>query len=413
MRLAGAALMLAACGARATPTNAKPPDAGVTIALYDDGGEGYGLVDDRRWIDIAGTTLLLPNIDPGAELASLVIEPASSALRVGPCVRERMPELPERDPLDVFAEQQRERRAAELRRRIETRLRTPPAPEPPKPVEPGADRFVPAVACTAFAPPGRYFVRLLYITKALGYRAQHDIDVRTETRAQVTSRFAITTPVWQGRAVLVLYDGMPGGEHAPREVARGSAPLDGSVSVLAVPMREVDATLRRIYEGAVVTSQDSTDALWGQDSVQAIWVWLELAKLRLAPGPIRVHLELPGEGIRDLDVPTPSRRQDPAAPDALLRLPLWVDESLRGSRQRIVEYNDTASLTERYIFSVANTGDAARVIYIEEPMRKATKRKLDRAWPRKPTAEGDTLRAKLDVKPGRIERTGYTLTYDF
>src|SRR6185503_19371705 len=107
-----------------------------------------------------------------------------------------------------------------------------------------------------------------------------------------------------------------------------------------------------------------------------------------------------------------SRKQDDT-PDAALRLPLWVDESLRGARVRLVEYNDGSSITERYIFSIANTGEDVRDVLVEDPMRTAAKRKLDRAWPKKPTADHNVLRAKLSVKPGRIERMGYTMTYDF
>lgn len=392
--------------------NTKPPEAGVAIALYASGDVSYGLVDDRRWIAIEGKRMLLANIDPGADLASLVIEPASSELRVGACVRERMPEPPKRDPLEAYAEQQRERRAAELRRRIDIASRPPTAPEPAPPPEVDAATFVPVVTCNVDAKPGRYLVRLLYVTSALGYRAQHDVDVRDVARVRVTSRFAVTTPVWKQRAELVLYDGVPGGEHAPREVARGSVELDGSTSVLAAPAREVQGRLRRVYEGAVVTSTDSTDPTWGTDSVQAVWVWLELAKLQLAPGPIRVHVELPGEGIRDLDVARQSRKQDDK-PDGMLRLPLWVDESLRGSRLRVIEYNDGVTLTERFAFSVANTGETTREVFVEEPLRKASRRRLVRAWPKPPTPDGDTLRIELDVRPGRIERSGYTLTYDF
>jgi hypothetical protein len=403
------------CRSVATPSNTKPADAGISIALYDRGGDGYGVVDDRRWVDIAGTSMLLANIDPGAELASLVIEPASDTLRVGRCRRERMPDAPPRDPLDAYAEEQRMRRAAALRRRIESVLNSPtPLVETVDSAEPAAsgERFVPAVTCDVTARPGRYLVRVLYVTTTLRYRALHEIAVRDPERAQVTSRFAITTPVWQQRAELRLYDGVPGGELAPREVARGHVALDGSTSVLAVPTRDVQVHIRRVYEGAVVTSTDSTDVMWGHDSVQAIWVWLELAKLRLAPGPIRVHLDLPGEGIRDLDVAQASRKQADRH-EATLRLPLWVDESLRGSRQRIIEYNDGASISERLVFGVANTGESAREIFIEEPMRKASKRKLDRAWPAKPTPDGDALRTKIDVRPGRIERAGYSLSYDF
>src|SRR6185503_1293620 len=124
------------------------------------------------------------------------------------------------------------------------------------------------------------------------------------------------------------------------------------------------------------------------------------------------HLDLAGEGLRDLDVVQASRKQDDA-PDAPLRLPLWIDERLRGSRVRLVEYNDGSSITERYMFSVANTGDVEREVFVQEPMRAASRRKLDRAWPKKPTADHNVLRTRLDVKSGGIERTGYTMTYDF
>ncbi len=416
---AALAVALPACGSQPVPFNTKPPDAGITIAIFASGSDGYAVVDDRRWIDVAGKAVLLPNIDPGAELASLVIVPASAALRVGQCARERIPDLRARDPLEELAEQQRERRAEELRRRLEGARGPTSGPQPleaapaaPTSGDPDPQRFVPVIRCEVTATPGRYLVRLVYVTKTLGYRANHDIDVRDPARAKVTSRFAVSTPVWRQRAELVLYDGVPGGERTPREVARGQVELDGSTSVLAVPVREVASELRRVYEGAVVTAADSTDAMWAHDSVQAVWVWLELAKLRLAPGPIRVHLELPGEGIRDLDVAPQSRKQADE-PDATLRLPLWVDESLRGARQRIIEYNDGVSLTERFVFGVANTGDTAREVFVVEPLRKARRKKLEKAWPQKPTPDRDTLRTKLDVRAGRMERAGYTMTYDF
>jgi hypothetical protein len=413
LRALAISALVAACHTHSTPSNSKPPDAGVSISLYAAGEDGYAVVDDRRWLELAGTSMLLANIDPGAELASLVIEPADAALQVGQCVRERMPDMPAKDPLEEYAEQQRRRRADELRRRIEARLRTPPLLEPPKPQTPtGEDRFVPVVKCDVTAKRGRYLVRILYVTKALSYRGQHDIDVSDAMHASVTSRFAITTPVWQTRADVVLYDGVPGGQRSPREVARGQVTLDGSTSVLSVATQQVASQLVRIYEGAVVTSVDSSDVMWGRESVQAIWVWLELAKLRLAPGPVRVHLDLPGEGVRDLDVPQASRKQD-LDDDARLRLPLWVDESLRGSRQRLLEYNDGSSLSERYVFSVANLGETVREVLVEEPMRTASRRKLDRAWPKKPTVDHNVLRTKLEVKPGRIERTGYSMAYDF
>jgi len=410
--LAALAVSMASCRTHTAPFNAKAPDAGISIAIYDKaGGDGFAVVDDRRWLEIAGKTIMLANIDPGAELASLVIEPADRALHVGQCVRERMPDIPPKDPLEAYAMEQRDRRSLELRRQIaNVRALRPPVREPTEPVQ--DDRFVPVVKCDVSAKPGRYLVRVLYVTKAVGYRAQHDIEISDDKSAHVTSRFAIVTPVWQTHAELVLYDGVPGGDRSPQEVARGQVTLDGSTSVLSVPTHDVPAQLQRVYEGAVVTSTDTTDVSWGSGSAQAIWVWLDLGKLRLAPGPVRVHLDLAGEGVRDLDIAQSMRRQDDT-PDAPLRLPLWVDESLRGSRLRLLEYNDTSMITERYSFSVANTGESERSVIVEEPMRTATRRKLERAWPKKPTADHNVLRTKLDVKPGRIERTGYTMTYDF
>ena len=58
-------------------------------------------------------------------------------------------------------------------------------------------------------------------------------------------------------------------------------------------------------------------------------------------------------------------------------------------------------------------GETEREVLVDEPMRTAARRKLDRAWPKKPTVDHNMLRVKLIVKPGRIERTGYTMTYDF
>jgi hypothetical protein len=52
-------------------------------------------------------------------------------------------------------------------------------------------------------------------------------------------------------------------------------------------------------------------------------------------------------------------------------------------------------------------------VWVEEPVRKAQRRRLERAWPKKPVIDHDRLRTKLDVKGGHAERTGYTLSYDF
>lgn len=402
MRLA-ALVLVGACATRAAPHNVKVPDAGVSIALYALGTTAFGVVDDRRWLEVNGGSIMLANIDPGAALASLVIEPTSAELRIGTCVRDRLP-----DPPPAVVRKGPVLPPEPPRRTRENR--PPPQQPPPRPPREQASepRFAPSVRCDVSAKPGRYLVRIVYVTTRLNYRAQHDVDV-TGRGARVTSRFAIATPPWNEHADVVLYDGVPGGERTPTEVVRGAIALDGSTAVLAIPPRDVDGQVRRIYDGAFIGSENPADPMWGQTTTNAIWVALELFALHLAPGPVHVHLELPGEGIRDLDVPAASRKQS----ESELRLPLWIDEALRGTRVRVVEYNDGAAMTERILLGVANLGDTPREVWIEEHLRAATKRKLERAWPKKPLAVGDVLRSKLDAKPGRIERTGYTMQYEF
>lgn len=416
--LAFGSLAIGACAPHVSPQATKPAAAGVSIAMYESDGHGYSVVDDRRWLDISGSSTLLANIDPGASLASLVIEPnpdRGKALKIGPCVRDRLPDVEHADALEEFGKRQQE--LAQLRRAVPRRYQSYVPPDPEPPALPKGPRYAPVVRCDVAGKPGRYLVRIVYVSSTLRYRAQHAVSVVATAgdaprRATVSSRFAIVTPPWRVQADVVLFDGAPGGDTPLREVARGPITLDGSTSVLANPEQTVAAEVRRVYDGAILASEDKQDVMWGHDSVQSVWVWLELAKLHLAPGPIDIHLDLPGEGVRDAVVAQTSRKQDDA-PDAPLRLALWADESLRGSRQRIVDYNDGHALTERVILGVGNMGETSRDVFVEEHLRPANKRRVDRAWPKKPSAAGDVLRTKLAIKPGGIVRTGYTIFYEF
>jgi hypothetical protein len=278
-------------------------------------------------------------------------------------------------------------------------------------VAPG-ERFETRVHCTVAGAPGRHLIRILYVSTQLAYKGEHDIAMTAADHASVTSRFAFHTPAWRARADVTLFDGIPGGERPPREVARGPVELDGSIAVIAAPPLDVKARLRRIYDGAIATPELSAiDAAWNAQSVRAVWVWLELEALRLAPGPMHVHVELPGESVRDAEVPALGRRQDDRA-DAPLRLPLWMDAQLAGSRQRFADTGD-AQLAERLVLSVANLGDVEREVWIEEHARPAKRRRVERAWPGKPSSTNDIVRAKVAIKPHAVERLGYTIEYEF
>ena len=373
-RLVAPALAAVAWGLLGAPGCGRGPSApvaardGVAIALYYHPGVRYAVIDDRRWVDVAGDSVVFDHIDPGGGLSSLVIEPLAGALEIGACLRERI------------------------------------APDA------ASGLAVPALRCAVRGRPGRYLVRLLYMSWALAYRVEHDIAMTAPDRATVVSRFAIVAPAWRTRAEVAVFDGVAGGESPPRELARGTIALDGGTALLATPPREVTARLRRIYDGAVrkPDGPDTRDPRWARDSHSAVWVWLELGVPGLAPGPVHVHADLPGEAIRDIDVPAAGRRGGAAE----LRLPLWIDDRLRGKRDRWTDAPDDAVLSDRFLVSVANTGDAPREVWIEEQLRAGARRTVGRAWPRSPEVDRRRLRMKLTVAPGGIERAGFAVDYE-
>jgi len=385
----------------------------LAIALYTGpGGTRYGVVDDRRWVEIAGDALVLDRVDPGAELPSLVIEPlAGGALVLGACLRDRIGPPPDPPPSAVSV------------------VGTDGAAAVPVGSRRGAgDDDLPVTSilrCAAHGRPGRYLVRVLYVSPALGYRAQHEVAASASgsppgsapgsapgtaiDRAIVTSRFVFVTPAWRTRAEVAVFDGAPGGESPPRELARGPITLDGGIAVLATPARAVAGHLRRIYDGAAFDPErrDARDPRWGRASHASVWVWLELGDTALAPGPVHARVALGGDAIRDIDVPAEGVRRGEGA----LRLPLWIDDQLRGKRDRWTEASDDTVVNERFAVSIANTGDTARDVWIEEPLRPASRRSIVRAWPGAAELGRRHLRMKLTVAPGAIERAGFTIGY--
>jgi hypothetical protein len=203
---------------------------------------------------------------------------------------------------------------------------------------------------------------------------------------------------------------MPGTQQPPREVARGSIVLDGGIAVLAAHPRAVPAQLRRIYDGAVHRHSEVAprDPRWQRESHPAVWVWLELEGLALAPGPVRAHVQLPGDAIRDIDVSPLGRRRLANA----LALPLWIDPQLRGRRDRWSQSREDATLIDRFAVSIANLGDAAREVWIEEALRPARRRTVRHAWPGAAAVVETVLRLKLTIAAGKIERGGFEVEYE-
>ncbi len=383
-----AALVLAACAHRDMLAS-NHASAGIALAIYEHNGsggapEGYAIVDDRREVDIAGNELVLSDVDPGAELASLEIVPIGGHVAIGTCTRDRL-------PIDLTAPPSG---SAAGRAQV-------PAIEAAAPVG--------EVRCAVTAGSGRHLVRLLYTSKAIAYRAEHWIAVDGD-HATVTSHYAITTPSWHGaRADVALFDGVPGGE-PPKLVARGSITLDGSTSVLVAAPVATAATVRRVYAGADVdspASADSTARDWGANATNDVWVMLDLPNAQLAPGEAYVHLAQPDELERDVHVPTAHRHIVATA----VRFALWNDVGMHEARERTNDGPTELALVDRLMFSISNEGETTRDVWIEEPLRAVTLAGIERSWPHKPEIVGDIVREKVSIAPHMLERVGFTLRY--
>jgi len=413
------AVFSTACGARAVrePAPATPTE-GLALAIYASGERSYGVVDDRRTIEVANDTLVLDRIDPAAALQSLVIEPlGDDPLRVVSCVRERV------DASPAALSQLAEARGERPKRMIVVHDLHDPSPERfhfedtnemEPAVVPGAGVLSPLVRCRVEARAGKHLVRVLHVTSTLAFRTQHDLTMTDAERVRITTRFAIATPVWRSRANVVLYEGLPGDETPPHELARGPIILDGSTAIIASEARELPARLRSIYDGTKLEDSDDVepnDIVWGRASRHQVWVWVEVTdtSARLAKGAVRAHVELPDQPARDLDIAADLGHQAAEA----TRFPLWIDEDLLGSRRRTIERADGVLITDRVQLSISNLGTRPREVWIEERLRTAKRRSLVQAWPSRPTLAKDVARTKLTLAPGQTERLGFTIDYEF
>ena len=335
--------------------------------------DGHSVIDDRRWVDVSGHEMVLEHVDPGASLASLVIEPVG-AVTIGACERDRVPH--------ALAGEQREARGTRKQRDV-----------------PADAFYVPVVRCTVTGAPGKYLVRVLYVSAQLGYRAEHEVTMPESTHVAIASRYSIATPPWGGKATVALFDGVPGSDQPPVEIARGPVTLDGAIAVIAPPARERRASLRRVLRN------DTPDSI----GPAPVWLWLELPGLRLPPGAVHVHLGLPDEDIRDGDLGPNARAQT----DDGLRLRLWSDDSLRGSRQMTTDYSERAEFAERISISVLNIGKVAREVWVEDPLRPASHRRIERAIPTQIARVRDHAVVQVTVAPGKVEHVAFTAAYDY
>jgi len=357
------ALVVVACTPRAPREPVVTPREGITIAIY---GGAAAVVEDVRWVDVAGGAIVLDRIERDVPLSAVAIEPLGrAALRIGACVRERLDGLP------------------------------------PSPL----------VRCGVTAKPGRHLVRVLHVA-SVGFETAHVVSMTTPDRATIATRFAIRTPAWRARAHVTLFDRAPGGTEEPRELARAELVLDGGTSVIARPAREVAARLRRIYDGMIPdATHRAHDLAWGQLSHGAVWVWLEVdARVAELPaGVTHAHVAIPGEAVRDARVPAAGRERF----GETVRWPLWIDEDLWGRRTRSIDRADGERVTDRVQLAVFNGGETPREVWIEERLRPARSLLLTQWRPAEPAITRTRARRKVVVAPGATERLSFVVDYGF
>ena len=394
------ALLCAACHGRArVEPPVRTPGEGVTISIYQDADRRYAVVDDRRWVDVVGGAVEIDEVPPDVALASLVIEPlAGAALEVGACRR-----LASLGPGGAAAAQLEEDGAGQAQLVAATG-------------DPGRTFRSAQLTCAVRGAGRRHLIRIHYVAPSLGYRALHEVSMTQADRAELSSRFAIVAPRWRRagvRAELALYAGLPGGPRAPIVLARGAISLDGSTQLVISAPRSLPARLVRVFGGdARSDDADPRDPSWRGDAHHEVRVWLELelGTSSVAEGPVHVHLEVPDEGRRELDL----QATDRVSSGGQLRLPLWIDPTLHGIRLRVVDGDAaTGTLIDRLRISVSSSASLPRVVWVEEALRPARRRTIRAARPARPQVTGDLARTLLELAPGATARTSYVVESGF
>ena len=415
-RLAVVALVAACGGSPPARAPIAPVGEGIAIAIYTSSDRTYGVVDDRRMIDVTNGTILLDRIDPAAALQSLVIEPLDDdSLHILSCVRERVDDSDAALAQLAEARGERPRRVIVVHDQADTsaerfHFENTNAMEPA--ILPNPSVLSPLVRCRVAGKAGKHRVRVLHVTSTLTFTTQHDLTMTDPATARVTTRFAIATPTWRTRATVTLYAGVPGNnETPPHALATEPIILDGSTAIIATAPRDVPARLRSVYAGIKLEDSDDVepmDIVWGRESRHQVWLWLEIADPSIANGPVHAHIALPTHPEREIAVAVD--QLDKTTDHA--RIPLWIDEDLLGTRRRSIDRADGVTITDRIQLSVANLGTVAREVWVEERLRSAKRRSISQSWPTRPQLAKDIARTKLTLAPGTTERLGFTIDYE-
>ncbi|HUQ06731.1 MAG TPA: hypothetical protein VM261_29715 [Kofleriaceae bacterium] len=233
--------------------------------------------------------------------------------------------------------------------------------------------------------PGRHLVRVTYATTGVTWSAGHTIaslpagdapgavtTVELQTAYTVTAE-ALPAP----RAAHVqLVLGLPGESEPPVTVWRGDATIGGrdGVRVQGAPGPR-RARVDRVYRGAEEDpAANPRRPEWRDASTSS--VWRELAFERTAadaPGPVRVAVR--DGGVADAvlwvdgEIPAGVATAGVATATGAIRVPLRLEPDLVGFRRKLGRDLAGQVLVDEVSYSVANRGDAAVEVLVEEPLR--------------------------------------------
>ncbi|MDX2087939.1 MAG: hypothetical protein SFX73_08820 [Kofleriaceae bacterium] len=356
MRVALLALALAAC----TPTRPPPlPSAtlseGLAISMYRDGARVLALVDDRRTVEVRGDELVIEPVTAGIELASLVVEPASAAgqgLVVDACRR--------------------------------------------------ASARATAIRCTARGARSPVFVRIVYVSSELVFAANHYVVV-AGPRATINTTFSLELPTWGRRAVLALYEGIPGASRPPVQVGALVRDLDGSTATIEAAEREVAARRIVVFDPLREVEDDFRDDDLRADMRMFAWEWVELVDTTLPTGSVRLLVDVDS----DDPVATDGETRQLVQVGTNLRVPLRPDEHVRGIRER----HGSPGLDQFHVV-LSNNDIKPRQVIVEEKLRVARRRTIDTSSPRAPVIVDDVARLELDVPSGGSVRARFSVRYE-
>lgn len=268
--------------------------------------------------------------------------------------------------------------------------------------------------------PGRHLVRVTYATTGVTWTAAHTIASLPGTGVagpvesiDLVTAYTITADALAAprSAHVQLVLGLPGEPDPSQAVWHGSATIGGgNVRVRGAPVAR-RARLDRVYRGAEEDpAANPRRPEWRDVSGSA--VWRELAFERTpadAPGPVRVALR-DADVIRWVDGEIPAGSGSDAG--SAVRIPLALEPELVGYRRKVGRDLAGQVIVDEVSYSVANRGDAAVDVLVEEPLRGVVRpailfEKHDGELLR------DRWRARVTVPAGGIAQGQVVLEYRF